>query len=83
MTAFAPCSIAYLIVGKAPTIRWGLVTFFSASRGTLKSTYGPGRVPVSIESSHTHRKSELLCAMIKLSFVLLADNLLGSGRACP
>lgn len=38
MTAFAPCSIAYLIVGIAPTIRWGFVTLLSLSRGTLKST---------------------------------------------
>jgi hypothetical protein len=38
MTALAPLSIAYLIVGTAPAIRWLLVMFLSASRGTLKST---------------------------------------------
>ncbi len=37
-TALAPFSMAYLIVGTAPAIRWLFVTFLSASRGTLKST---------------------------------------------
>jgi len=31
--------MAYLIVGTAPAIRWVFVTFLSASRGTLKSTW--------------------------------------------
>ena len=39
MTDFAPFSMAYFMVGIAPTIRWGFVTFLSESRGTLKSTY--------------------------------------------
>jgi len=38
MTALAPLSRAYLMVGTAPTIRWVLVTLRSALRGTLKST---------------------------------------------
>ena len=38
MTALAPWSMAYLIVGTAPAIRWVFVTFLSESRGTLKST---------------------------------------------
>jgi hypothetical protein len=38
MTAFAPLSTAYLIVGRAPAIRWLFVIFLSPSRGTLKST---------------------------------------------
>lgn len=38
-TALAPLSMAYLMVGIAPAMRWLLVIFLSASRGTLKSTY--------------------------------------------
>jgi hypothetical protein len=37
MTALAPFSTAYLIVGRAPTIRW-LFVILSPSSGTLKST---------------------------------------------
>src|SRR5690606_36128510 len=37
-TALAPLSMAYLMVGTAPTMRCGLVMFLSPSRGTLKST---------------------------------------------
>lgn len=41
ITALAPWSMAYFIVGSAPTMRWVLVTLelVSLSRGTLKSTY--------------------------------------------
>ena len=38
ITALAPWSMAYLMEGTAPTIRWLLVTCLEASRGTLKST---------------------------------------------
>ena len=38
ITDLAPWSMAYFIVGRAPTMRWGLVTFLSESKGTLKST---------------------------------------------
>lgn len=37
-TVLAPLSRACLMVGMAPAMRWLLVTFLSASRGTLKST---------------------------------------------
>ena len=49
MTAFAPWSMAYLMVGTAPTMRWGLV-ILSPSRGTLKSTCeGPELEPMRAE----------------------------------
>ena len=38
MTALAPLSMAYLMVGRAPTMRCLLVIFLSESSGTLKST---------------------------------------------
>jgi hypothetical protein len=40
MTAFAPFSAAYLMVGRAPAMRW-LFVILSPSRGTLKSTCIP------------------------------------------
>ena len=46
MTALAPFSMAYLMVGSAPTMRWLLVMFFSASRGTLKSTCESYQEPI-------------------------------------
>lgn len=37
--ALAPWSPAYLMVGRAPTMRWLFVIFLSESSGTLKSTW--------------------------------------------
>lgn len=51
-TDLAPCSRAYLMVGTAPTMRCGLVTFLFSSRGTLKSTWGPMRSALFLLRSH-------------------------------
>lgn len=46
MTALAPLSMAYLIVGRAPTMRW-LLVILSPSRGTLKSTCGEDQISIA------------------------------------
>ena len=49
MTALAPCSMAYLMVGSAPTMRW-LLVILSPSRGTLKSTCASNQCPIPLEN---------------------------------
>ena len=76
MTALAPLSMAYLMVGTAPAIRWLLVMFLSESRGTLKSTcYVEVRVSNALSSHQSCGVLTLINTRLPLRSQSVMDSL--------
>ena len=74
MTALAPCSMAYLIVGTAPTMRCGFVIFLEESSGTLKSTRIRTRLPFrSMSVMESLLESDMSCCKAAVFLVAVAD----------